>query len=139
MNWFRDKPIRVSKRPILVVGQNPGRQRKGGETKIVWEGNRSGDFIDELTKDLNNLYLTNVCNHLVLSNENVSVGVDHLRLIAMVLQPSKVVCLGEFAHRYVKQLMGELYPIVKLEHPSYVLRFNRDVEGYKKKLLKELT
>lgn len=121
---------------IMVVGQNPGRQRKSAQTFTAWEGNRSGDFMQEIVKGIPGLYLTNVCNYQEMTPERIEEGLSDLRAYYSENDVKKVVCLGLFAADHVKK--AGLPVDVIMHHPSFVLRFNKGKENYKAALRKEL-
>ena len=52
------KLIGKLKNPILIIGQNPGHNRDGTHTGIVWEGNRSANLLLEAIENRQNLILT---------------------------------------------------------------------------------
>jgi uracil-DNA glycosylase family 4 len=124
---------------IMIVGMCPGRQRKGEQTHVVFEGNRTGDFIQSIIKDLDNVYMTNVFNFFIDEPplmEVIETGKEVLRNDINQIKPSLILCLGNFAYKHTKSLFnpGE-YQIKKITHPSYILRFNKDTETYKNKFL----
>lgn len=119
---------------VLIVGQNPGRQRRNERTQVVWEGNRSADLVNWILDGQRNVYLTNVCNYQKMTPERIEEGVHDLSVLIITLQPSVIVCLGAFAHLAVAQLEMS-YPVRKLLHPSYIVRFNKDREEYKRRFL----
>jgi uracil-DNA glycosylase len=145
----------LGKNPVFIVGMCPGKQRKNADTKIVWEGNRSGDFISEILKDRKNLYFTNGINFFVngkIGKDKRQFGRDELYADMVKYDPSKVICLGDFAAKAVdaciaraeaqhkariKQDRPGLYgvPVIKMTHPGYVLRFNKGKDEYAKELL----
>jgi uracil-DNA glycosylase len=130
---FRTKAINVKSGLTLIVGQNPGRQRNGCNTGVVWEGNRSGDYITQLLAEIqaDNVYLTNVCNYQVMTAERIREGLNDIRDVILEFEPERIICLGDFSYKLIKS-MDVNVETVKLYHPSYVLRFNRDREEYKK-------
>ena len=125
----------LSPHPVMIIGQNPGRQRKAHQTGVVWEGNRSGDFITEVCEDygLDNVILTNVCNYQEMTAERIEEGLNDIVNMTMMFQVRKFVCLGDFAYNHLKTIGVD--PI-KLEHPSFILRFNRNREEYINRLVK---
>lgn len=130
VTWPQNGPI------TMIIGQNPGRQRKDAQTFTAWEGNRSGDFINETTKDIPNLYLTNVCNYQEMTPERIAEGVSDLRTFFVENDVKKIVCLGLFAAQYVKK--AGLPVDVIMHHPSFVLRFNKGADKYAMQLRREL-
>ena len=138
---FTTKPIRLRDHPVFIVGEKPGKQRAGQQTGVVWEGNRSGDFIMDITEQGSNMYLTNVCNYQDPTPEQKKEGLKDLEADILKLKPNKAICLGVEARVAMAQIATRhLIPInlVFLDHPSYVLRFNKDVEEYKTKLIRHL-
>ena len=100
----------------MVVGQNPGRQRKKDQTFTAWEGNRSGDLIQQVVVGIPNLYLTNVCNYQEMTPEHMAEGYSDLRVFFSENDVKKVVCLGLFAAEHVKK--AGLPVDVIMHHPS---------------------
>lgn len=139
---FAEKSIgAIVHHPVLIIGQNPGRQRKGEETNIVWEGNRSSDFLMYCLLDYSNIYLTNVCNYQEITRETLNEGIYDLKILIEYLQPTHIICLGKFAEKYFNLIAAKGLSLEKpasvhyFAHPSYVLRFNKDVEEYKDKIV----
>jgi len=139
---YSPRSQKLGKNPVFVVGLAPGRQRYHSRTLQVWEGNRSGDFVKETLADAKNVYFTNLCNYYLTAdlNEKVDVkyfeeGFEDLKKAVEKYQPRKIVCLGqpvsEFAMKHFKN-------VVSLPHPSYILRFNKDVTAFKRKLRREV-
>lgn len=136
---FKTKQIMLGKSPVFIVGLNPGKQRKGHETGVVWEGNRSGDYLTDVLEryEVVNVYLTNICNYQKPDEEKSLEGVVDLVRDVERLRPRKIIALGD----YVYAVLSKNCPVnlVKVLHPSYVLRFNRDRSEYEKQLIKEIT
>lgn len=118
-------------RPIIIVGEKPGYQHKGKESPYSLEGNRTGDFVAEAIGNSTNIILTNVVNELYTGNfdhthENVAVGLHELYELFKKYNPSKIICLGVIAERYVYEMAGEMKlnaVLVKFPHPSWINRF----------------
>lgn len=127
---FKNKSIGVIKNPVLIVGQNPGKQRKNEQTFTVWEGNKSSDLLNYVIENQTNVYLTNVCNYQEMTPQRIEDGINDLRALIDELQPVKVICLGAFAHLAVCTLKLN-YDVKRLLHPSYIVRFQKDREAYK--------
>lgn len=119
------------------MGQNPGRQRRDERTETVWEGNRSADLVNWILDGQVNVYLTNVCNYQKVTPERVEEGMYDLRILISDLKPSVIICLGAYAHLAVASLDVK-YPIRKLLHPSYIVRFNKDRDEYRHKFLRAM-
>lgn len=140
---FAEKSIgAVLNHPVLIVGQNPGRQRAGEKTHIVWEGNRSADFLMWCLQDETNIYLTNICNYQEMTPERIEEGKTDLRVLIEQLEPKRIICLGGYSYDVVSRMYRDLllWPvgimnIHGLNHPSWIVRFNRDREEYKKELV----
>lgn len=122
--------------PIFVVGACPGKQREGCKTNIVWEGNRSGDYLFDLVKNKSNVFMTNVFNWYVVGKVNPQIikdGKEELKQEIIKRNPIRVICLGNLAFQTVKSIMDEVEnarPFLSLYHPSYILRFNKDQKEY---------
>lgn len=134
---FVDRQINVTKNPVMIVGQNPGRQRKNSQTFTNWEGNRSADFLNWCIESINNLYLTNACNYQQMTEEKIIEGLVELRAKIDVLKPRKIITLGEFASFAI----ADINPDVEVEHffhPSFMVRFNKDKGEYRERLRKAI-
>lgn len=122
--------IEVEERPVIFVGQNPGKTRKGKYSKHVWDGDtRTSNLLREAVDGYTNIVLTNVCNYQDMSDEHLEEGLEDLRKMIEDLEPKLIVCLGGFSRRYVLSLKPECR-VVSLQHPSYVVRFNRNRQEY---------
>lgn len=132
----RPRLVNVSKHPIMIVGQNPGHFRDGSTTGVAWDGNRSARLLDNVIEGIDNLVLTNVCNHPIMSEENMVEGVNELRDDIIKYKPRKLICLGDISNKWVRMLFGDskVLKIYNFQHPSYIARFNKDVEVYKAKI-----
>jgi uracil-DNA glycosylase len=118
---------------IFIVGMCPGKQRKKDKTNIAWEGNKSGDFLTKIIKDYKNLYLTNIFNTYSvdkIETETIEKGKKQLLNDINLLKPKKIICLGDFAFSTVMNFNLKDIHIIKLKHPSYILRFNGKQEEY---------
>lgn len=135
---FSDKQLGTMYNPVFIVGQNPGRQRKGQESHIVWEGNRSSDFLTWCIEGLDNIYLTNVCNYQQMTDDLIKQGAVELRAKIDYLAPKRIITLGEFASFHVAEIDPDV-PISHFFHPSFIVRFNKDREEYKEQIRKAIT
>lgn len=124
---FKPKFIKVKKKPVLIVGQNPGRQRSG-DTGVVWEGNRSAFLLEEALEDRKNIILTNVCNYQQVTPSRLKRGVSDVVDMVRDYRPRMVLCLGKLSYNESRQALNksEMYNIQYLPHPSFVLRFYND-------------
>lgn len=132
---FATISIDVKENPVFIVGINPGRQRKSQQTYRVWEGNRSGDLVMEAIDGYDNLFLTNVCNYqdAELNEEKYEEGLEDLLKNIIELKPKRIICLGAMPHLAVR-ILSPPCEVVKLMHPSFIVRFNKDRKAYIKKL-----
>lgn len=132
---FQVKYVGVTENPVLIVGQNPGRQRQGQQTGIVWEGNRSSDLLRWVLAGQSNYILTNVCNYREITPERVLEGLEDIMQLIRIHRPRIIICLGGYAHVAMTNLDEVDYfeiQVRKLPHPSFIARFNKDREKYKK-------
>lgn len=130
---YQKREINVKKNPIMIIGMCPGRVRKG-EDLIVFHGNRTGDFIEEIIKPYDNLVLTNIFNYYVdgkPSEEIIENGKKQLAADIEHYKPMLIICLGHFAFNNLPELKTHTV-ITKVTHPSWFLRFNKNKEEYKK-------
>ena len=117
----------------FLVGMCPGHQRKKDATNIVWEGNKSGDLMQDIIKSFNNIYITNIFNYYTdstISRELIDEGLNELKVDITNLKPKKIICFGNFAFKEVNNLQLKNVEITKVVHPSYILRFNMDKIKY---------
>lgn len=127
---------------VFIVGQCPGKQRKSADTRVVWEGNRSGDFISKILAQETNIYLTNVFNYWIdrpIDDEIIKRGISEFADVINLYKPRRIICLGNFSFKLISKAMEESgIEIVELPHPSWWLRFNKDKDEYTQKLLNEV-
>ncbi len=128
------KPLehKVTENPIFVIGTCPGKTKD--KEKIVFKGNRTGDFVQKWIKDKENIYLTNVFNKWIdytPDEEIIKEGLVKLEEDIERLNPSKVFLLGAFAFKHCSGLMKR-YKLNNHNflHPSYILRFCGDHQEY---------
>ena len=127
------------KNPIFIIGMCPGRQRKRHKNFEVFHGNRTGDLIEKIVKD-KNVFLTNIINFRVkgrISKEDIEAGRQEFLNDIERLKPQKVICLGNFSYTAVSKWlksMSRQIDVIKITHPSYILRFNKDIDIYINKL-----
>lgn len=137
---FKDKAIYLGKRPVMIVGLAPGRQRKAESTGICWEGNKSADLVKVCIGLRKNIIMTNVLN--IYSKEKITpemLSAGRTRLLAAISlhAPRAIICLGGLAeHAVVSFKLRQ--KVFALKHPSYVLRFGKDTSWYKKQFSKAL-
>jgi uracil-DNA glycosylase len=115
----------------------PGKQRRRDRNHEVFHGNRTGDLVEEVVGDYGNVFLTNVFNywtHGKIKKEIILLGMKELKEDIKFFEPQKIICLGNFAFDKVCSIEGLKMTIIKLPHPSYILRFNKDIENYKERL-----
>lgn len=133
---FNPVSIGELNRPVFIVGQCPGKQRKKDKNCEVFYGNRTGDFIRDILKDKTNIYLTNVFNYYVdkIDKEIIDKGLKELLNDVLTYNPQKIICLGNFSFDCISKVVKNR-EVFRLVHPSFILRFNKDKEKYKKQLL----
>lgn len=116
---------------------NPGRQRGGNEEPICWQNNRSADLINKIIGERENIILTNACQYREMTELTMSLGIEDLTNLIIKYKPVKVICLGVYADTVVKSI-GYQMARIKFAHPSFILRFAKDVDLYTKQLREEL-
>jgi uracil-DNA glycosylase len=132
---FQNKKINIIKNPIFIIGINPGNQRKFEQTNIVWEGNRSADFLLSILQNIDNLFLTNLYNYQDKCIKKYIIdGLNDLQKNINLYNPNKIICLGNIVFYYVQKLKYDK-KIINFYHPSYILRFKKDKIKYKNKIL----
>lgn len=116
----------------------PGKQRKRVKKKPVFHGNKTGDFVEEILKDEENIFLTNVFNKYIdkITDTIISNGVYALQRDIEQQKPALIICMGRFAEKHIAKLQIENIPIISIVHPSYIIRFGKDKNIYKQTILK---
>lgn len=144
MKKFKPREVNIvnKKKVIMIVGETPGKPKKNSTNEYAWMEMRSGNFLRELVKDQKNLILTNSYNYYCETKHERPraqvIGKLELMNLIMQYKPIKIIALGNFAYETLISLPTKLN-IIKLYHPSYILRFSRGIDAYKIKLLKELS
>lgn len=143
MNKFYPRVIGNPHGAVMIVGQNPGKQRPGEQSEIVWEGNKSADFLRDVISGFDNLILTNICNYQEVNHDRLQEGIKDIRHLVNEWHPKKIICLGVMAHEHISDMFYrekkstpviiEAYP-----HPSYILRFNKDQKKYRNEIRKAI-
>lgn len=128
---FESQFIQVGASPTIIVGQNPGKQRKSALLPgFAWDGNPSADLLWEAISGTPNLVLTNVWQYQWAETEGelqLAEGVSELHDLIQALKPRRVIALGQLAYETCIALyFTHTPPVARLEHPSYVVRFKRD-------------
>jgi len=130
--------IEVEERPTIIVGMNPGKTRNGKYSPYVWDGDTpTSNLLREAVESYTNIVLTNVCNYQTLTDENMRQGIEDLKQMIDDLEPKKIICLGSYAHDGINKI-NPICEVVKLNHPSYIVRFNKDKQEYINKIREEL-
>jgi hypothetical protein len=129
--------INVTTSPTMIVGECPGKQRKRDANNQVFHGNRTGDFIESIIEGKSNIILTNANNFP--QTQSTLEGAVALHKLISVYRPAKIICLG----RKAKRVLGfYVFPrdvnVKYFDHPSYRLRFNKNVDEYRQQLINEL-
>lgn len=141
---FKSRLINIKNKNniIMIVGICPGNQKRSYQTNEVFHGNRTGDFIENLIKDIPNIYLTNVFNYKrikKLSKEEIEFGSKELKKEIKKIKPKKIICLGLISKEVINNIVDSTkIKIINLRHPSYILRFNNNIKKYKEEFKKEL-
>jgi hypothetical protein len=120
----------------LIVGERPAKPRKDSTFK-AFEKSRSGDFIMSIINNKNNIMLTNAINYYTTNKHYkdylLKNGIKDLKNLIDTYKPIKIIALGIIA----KTMLDTLN--IKHEsfnHPSYVLRFNKNIDTYRKEIEK---
>lgn len=132
------KLIDVTERPVIIVGEKPGKTRVPCQYALV--GNRTGDFVAEAIEGLPNIILTNVVNILYEGNFNglgLREGLTDLHELINTYKPRKIICLGSVAKKYVKAPAGCM--VSYMPHPSYINRFKSSERSHYIKHLRHET
>src|SRR5574343_483225 len=139
---YKIKKIEVTENPIIIIGMCPGKQRSNFKTGVVFEGNRTGDLVLKIIEGRKNIILTNIFNYEkeYKCKEIIRDGLLDIVYLIREHYPKKVIILGQFAKDHAMYIM-KYYKIhhVFLKHPSYIIRFNKDLKKYITKFKKELT
>ncbi len=136
---FQTRLLKPSKKKkVMIVGMCPGRQRKRVKKVIVFHGNKTGDFVEEILKDQENIFLTNIFNEYVDKIDDLIIqnGLFKLERDIENHKPEVIICLGRFAQKYVDKMNIVNIRIHFILHPSYIIRFGKDKNIYKESILK---
>ena len=138
---FKPRKIKISSNPTFIIGENPGKPLKSQEQHEVWRGNRCARLINEAIKGKSNIYLTNIYNWYFKDCDDkeklILDGISELKNDLDKFQPTKIICLGQFAFDVISNL-DYIAEISFFSHPSYIFRFNKNKKQYIKNLRKEL-
>lgn len=125
---------------VLVLGERPGRQRYDTKEQKAFHGNRTGDFIEKICFAIPiPIILSNAYNYQVDSLKDIDedVAMQDLHRLLDDYNICGIVCLGQVAHDILKKFMSKQeckLSHVTLEHPTPILRFNKDLVTYAVKL-----
>lgn len=130
--------IGVGEHPTLIVGQNPGHNRDGTHTGKVWEKNRSARLLHESLDGRENIILTNICNYTEINQDRLIEGYNDISNLVYRYKPTRIICLGTYAYDHITAMCtarlikphGFSIAIYKLNHPSYIARFNKDKDEW---------
>lgn len=138
---YRDVFIRVNKNPVIIVGQNPGNQRKGTYNGECWNGNKSADLLNLTIEGQKNVVLTNICQYKNMNSEYLREGIDDFNCLINELKPKRVIVLGNFSMRVIdsaskrKEVKTSFtVGFYKKQHPSYIVRFGKDKQKWMEEL-----
>lgn len=134
---FKDRYIEVTERPVIIVGERPGRQRPKDSNQECFHGNRTGDFVESVIDGMKNIILTNTQQEYysgslrLTGTEHVN-GITALTALIRKVNPKRVICLGKYAHESVMNIVHfrQDCEVTSLPHPSWTLRFNKDKKVY---------
>lgn len=119
---------------IMFVGERPGFQPT--KTGIVFEGNRSGNLflkvLSELNLTFNHVYITNIVKCQCEDNKTPDFNdiincIKYLKKEISIIKPKLIVCVGFIAYNHLDNLYNNM---VRIYHPSYILRVNYNLESY---------
>jgi len=101
----------------------------------VFHGNKTGDLVEKAIEGKTNIILTNACNWQQPTYVDWIEGGADLGELIWKYKPRKVICLGKVAAQMVRyEINGydekELPELVLLQHPSFIIRFNRNPTAY---------
>lgn len=125
---------------VFLVGMCPGRQRISARNFLALQGNKTGDLVSEAIQGIPNIYLTNIFNVLTKNptKEMIARGLFKLKEDIADLEPVKIVLLGRWTEEQFLKLELDK-PYIALEHPSFILRFNKDKAEYLMRLRAAIT
>lgn len=134
--FVRDQPF------IVVVGEMP--HRRASSTTSPFTLGRTGAFMQEvlILNNINNVVLTNAILEYATrpTDADLAKGVESLTDIISTFKPERVICLGSLSRTIMEEVGRPFnFSIHHLPHPSWVLRFNRNVSQYREELIKLLS
>lgn len=137
------KTVTKGRGKTMIIGFGPGKQRKTEQTLNVWEGNKSGDIMQEILKGRKDYFLTNAQNWYVhadvVPEKCWEDGFKELQADTDRIQPVRILAFGNVAakaaHRLTVPKECKIYEFV---HPSYIVRFNKDRKKYIKEVQEAL-
>lgn len=140
---FKTREIEVSSRPVIIIGEAPGKQRKQDQNQEVFHGNKSGDFVETAITGKKNIVLTNVINVFPADFKDrtmVKTGLDELKSLIDEYKPGKIICLGKKSlHAAILLKLTEHNDFRYMPHPSWILRFkHKERNTYLQQLRHEL-
>ena len=151
---FELRRVGSAANPIFFVGVAPGRQRKKEQTRKAWEGNKSSDLMNDATKHCKNAVYTNISNEYIptrkisIDDDAIIAGSKKLASLILHYKPHKILLFSTFTARAFKKHVQsnaqlsthiENTAIIELQHPSYVLRFNKDKTAWIKEVQHAIT
>jgi hypothetical protein len=131
---FKTKQLGKLDRPVFIVGMWPNRQHKDQETGVVWEGNRSGNFMMRIINGRSNIFLTNIVNMFVdyPSDQELLKGKKNLIRDIIKYKPRLILGFGAWTCKQLDNMRISV-PIIEFSHPAAIIRFTKRSEGTKRK------
>lgn len=115
----------------VIIGQNPGgRGKPDVKYSTTWCDVNLSEFMMKTVKEAGihrDSWYTNLVPYPTEDNkvtkDQVAATLDILKLQIELIQPKKIVTLGNAAHEVVRKEFGRNFEIVDFPHPAYVKRF----------------
>lgn len=124
---------------VVIIGERPNIPRKNVDIYRALHGTRSADLIETIVKDINRpTILTNMINYYIkkrkLSKKDIVKAYEELHELVDMNQVVGFILLGRFSQRHFIEFCKEYYGYtlthVFIYHPSYIIRFNKDIKEY---------
>jgi hypothetical protein len=114
---------------IMIIAQNPGGK---GKTKYstTWSDGNTSEFVIDASKKSNiyrQSWFTNLVPHPTIDNKISSNQISQCERLLIeqidLIKPKVLIGFGNVVCDYLKSTYKSEFPIIEMQHPSYVKRF----------------